>query len=144
MWVRSLGQEDPLGGGHGNPLQYSCLGNPMDRAVHAITKSQSQLKQLSVHVRKRVKWGNHHTHSLYVYIFIYIKTTLYQWAPGKVPCIICYLFLAAFKNFPSRFIFNCLIMICLGIIPILFILFEVYWASCIYRYIFFTKFRIFQ
>ena len=21
------------GGGHGNPLQYSCLGNPMDRGV---------------------------------------------------------------------------------------------------------------
>ena len=23
MWVPLLGQEDPLGGGHGNPLQYS-------------------------------------------------------------------------------------------------------------------------
>ena len=31
MWVWSLGQEDPLGGGHGNPLQYPCLGNPIDR-----------------------------------------------------------------------------------------------------------------
>ena len=36
------------GGGHGNPLQYSCLENPMDRAawwatVHAVTKSQTQL-----------------------------------------------------------------------------------------------------
>ena len=33
-----------LGGGHGNPLQYSCLENPMDRgawkaAVHRITQS---------------------------------------------------------------------------------------------------------
>ena len=31
-WVQSLGWEDPLegppGGGHGNPLQYSCLENP--------------------------------------------------------------------------------------------------------------------
>ena len=27
-WVRSLGWEDPLKGGHGNPLQYSCLENP--------------------------------------------------------------------------------------------------------------------
>ena len=31
------------GGGNGNPLQYSCLGNPMDRgawqaAVHGVTK----------------------------------------------------------------------------------------------------------
>ena len=34
------------GGGHGNPLQYSCLGNSMDRGalratVHRITKSQT-------------------------------------------------------------------------------------------------------
>ena len=38
-----------LGGGHENPLQYSCLENPMDReawwaTVHGITKSQIQLK----------------------------------------------------------------------------------------------------
>ena len=31
MGVLSLGQEDPPGEGHGNPLQYSCLGNSMDR-----------------------------------------------------------------------------------------------------------------
>ena len=29
--VRSLGREDPLQKGVGNALQYSCLGNPMDR-----------------------------------------------------------------------------------------------------------------
>ena len=29
--VQFLGQEDPLEKGIGNPLQYSCLGNPMDR-----------------------------------------------------------------------------------------------------------------
>ena len=33
MQVRSLAQEDPLGGGHGNPLSYSCLENPMDRGA---------------------------------------------------------------------------------------------------------------
>ena len=27
-WVQSLGWEDPYGGEHGNPLQYSCLENP--------------------------------------------------------------------------------------------------------------------
>ena len=37
------------GGGHGNPLQYSCLENPMDRGawqaiVHGIAKSQAPLK----------------------------------------------------------------------------------------------------
>ena len=30
-WVRSLGREDPPGEGNGNPLQYSCLENPMER-----------------------------------------------------------------------------------------------------------------
>ena len=32
-WVRSLGQEESPGGGHGNPLQYCCLENPMHREV---------------------------------------------------------------------------------------------------------------
>ena len=36
------------GGGHGNPLQCSCLENPMDRGawratVHGVTESQTQL-----------------------------------------------------------------------------------------------------
>ena len=31
MQVRSMGQEDPWG--HGNLLQYYCLGNPMDRGA---------------------------------------------------------------------------------------------------------------
>ena len=40
------------GGGQGNPLQYSCLENPMDREawkaiVHRVTKSQTRLKRLS-------------------------------------------------------------------------------------------------
>ena len=34
------------GGGHGNPVQYSCLENPMDRgawraAVHRVTESNT-------------------------------------------------------------------------------------------------------
>ena len=31
--VQSLGWSDSLGGRNGNPLQYSCLGNPMDRGA---------------------------------------------------------------------------------------------------------------
>ena len=43
-----------LGGGRGNPLQYPCLENPTDRGVwwatvHRITKTQTQLKQLSTY-----------------------------------------------------------------------------------------------
>ena len=32
------------GGGHDNLLQYSCLKNPIDRGVHGVAKSQTQLK----------------------------------------------------------------------------------------------------
>ena len=44
-----------IGGGHGNPLQYSCQENPMDRetwwaTVHRVTKSWTGLKQLSMHL----------------------------------------------------------------------------------------------
>ena len=35
--VHSLDREDPLGSRHGNPLQYSCLGNPKDRGVWQAT-----------------------------------------------------------------------------------------------------------
>ena len=41
-----------LGGGHGNPLQYFCLENPMDSgawqaAVHRVAQSRTRLKRLS-------------------------------------------------------------------------------------------------
>ena len=44
-----LGSGRSPGGGHGNPLQYSCLENPMDRGawwaiVHRVAKSQTLLK----------------------------------------------------------------------------------------------------
>ena len=44
------------GGGHGNPHQYSCLENPMDRGawqatVQWVKKSWTRLKRLSTHAR---------------------------------------------------------------------------------------------
>ena len=41
-------------GGHGNPFQYSCLENPMDRGawqatVHEGAKRWTQLKHVSTH-----------------------------------------------------------------------------------------------
>ena len=47
------------GVGQGNPLEYSCLKNPMDRAawralVHRVTQSQTRLKRLSTHGRTRL------------------------------------------------------------------------------------------
>ena len=56
--IRDMGSIPGLGrspgGGHGNPLQYSCLENPTDReawwvAVHRVTKSWTLLKQLCTH-----------------------------------------------------------------------------------------------
>ena len=56
--VRDLGLVPGLGRspgeGNGNPLQYFCLENPMDRGtwwttVHGVTKGQTQLKWLSTH-----------------------------------------------------------------------------------------------
>ena len=49
--VQSLGWEDPLEKGmatHSSFLQYSCLGNPMDRrawqaTAHGVTKSWTRL-----------------------------------------------------------------------------------------------------
>ena len=43
-WVQSLGWEDPPEKEMANPLQYSCLENPMDggvwqATVHGVTKS---------------------------------------------------------------------------------------------------------
>ena len=50
------GSERSPGGGHDNPLQYSCLENPMDRGawwvtVHRVAKSQTGLKGLSTHAQ---------------------------------------------------------------------------------------------
>ena len=44
------------GEGHGNPLQYSCLENPMDRGawwatVHGVAKNRTQLRRLCMHTR---------------------------------------------------------------------------------------------
>ena len=51
--IRDIGSVPGLGkspgGGYGNPLQYSCLENPMDRGdwqatVHRLAESLAQLK----------------------------------------------------------------------------------------------------
>ena len=53
-WVRSLGWEDPLDGrGYGNPPQYPCLQNPMDRGTCGLQSMESQ--------RVRHDWLTHNT-----------------------------------------------------------------------------------
>ena len=63
---QSPGLGKALGGGHGNPLQYSFLENPIDRGawlatVHRVTKSGTWLKQLSNSIRdifRCYNWGS--------------------------------------------------------------------------------------
>ena len=55
------------GGGLGNPLQCSCLENPMDSGawrttVYRVTKSRAQLKQLNTHTHTHT-----HTHVCFSY-----------------------------------------------------------------------------
>ena len=47
-WVWSLGQEKSSGEGNGNPFQYSCLEDPMDKgawqgSAHGVAKNQTWL-----------------------------------------------------------------------------------------------------
>ena len=59
------------GGGHGNPVQYSCLENPMDRGawhatVQGVAKSQTRLKQLNIHTCTHT---HTHTHTHRIHLF---------------------------------------------------------------------------
>ena len=51
MWFQSLGGDlRSPGGGHGNPLQFSCLENPMDSGVsqakvHVVARSRTRLSR---------------------------------------------------------------------------------------------------
>ena len=61
MWVRPLGQEDPLEEEMANSLQYSHLENPIDRgawraAAHGVTKSQTQLSDINIKILKNKKY----------------------------------------------------------------------------------------
>ena len=63
MWVWSLMLGRSPGEGNGNPLQYSCLGNPMNRGpwwatVHGITESNTTLWLRNLSLWRRWNAGN--------------------------------------------------------------------------------------
>ena len=65
----SLSGRSPAGG-HGSPLQYACLENPMDRGawwaiVHRVTKNWTWLKQLSIAQHRTIQ-------SVYVFCLLNI------------------------------------------------------------------------
>ena len=73
------------GGGHANPLQYSCLENPMDRGawqarVHRAAKSWTQLKQLSTCIL--TYWHVGILHKL-------LHLRIPRWLGGKEPACQC-------------------------------------------------------
>ena len=85
-YVRELGLIPELGRspgeGNGNPIQYSCLGNSMDRGawwatLHGVTKSQTGLKRLSMDTCIHIM--THHfsisnIHHLRIKIFVFRPT----------------------------------------------------------------------
>ena len=57
------GSGRPSGGGHGNPLQYSCLENPMDRgawwaSAHRVTESRAWLSDSAHTTIRAVGFGS--------------------------------------------------------------------------------------
>ena len=71
------------GGGNGNPLQYSCLENPMDRGawwamVHSVTKSQTRLKQLCRAQHTHMCVYVHLTHFAVLLKLTHYKSTILQ------------------------------------------------------------------
>ena len=68
-----LGSRRSPGGGNGNPLQYSCLENPMRRGawwatVHRVAQSRTRLKWLSNSSERQGKWhsiGSHSSHNIF-------------------------------------------------------------------------------
>ena len=74
-----LGLEDSPGGGNGNALQYSCLGNHMDREawwIMGLQKSQTDL------VTKKQQ--------IYIYIYIYIYMYIYIYCVCVCDCVYVY------------------------------------------------------
>ena len=97
------------GEGNGNPLQYSCLGNPMDRrvwraTVHGVTKSQTWLATTTF-IFFSFSYTHTHTHTythtdththkyiyMYTYIlFIFFSIMVYHRTLNTVPCLASFL-----------------------------------------------------
>ena len=68
LWRNKRGLTQKTGEGNGNPLQYSCLENPMDggawwAAVHGVAKSQTRLSDFTFTFHFRALEEEMATHS---------------------------------------------------------------------------------
>ena len=94
-----LGSERSPGGGHDNPLQYSCLRNSMDRGAwrvtaHGVTKSRSRLSThththpLTQSAKKQRNWQHvprdviYQGHNIISELFL-AKTFNFNWIMNK-------------------------------------------------------------
>ena len=80
------------GGGYGNPLQYSCLENPLDRrawwaTVHGVSKSQTQLKRLSTCTQHQEKSEIFWYLAMTVTCLSMTVKSIYQSSLGYVPLV---------------------------------------------------------
>ena len=82
--------ERSLGGGNGNPLQYSCLENPMNRGAW----------QAKVHrVSKNWTWLNTHTHPFSATHNVLASFWDRGFFTTQWLCMSCFLYLSCFHNF---------------------------------------------
>ena len=72
------------GGGNGNPLQYSCLDNPMENRAcwvtdHGVTESQTRLRDsMHAHLASALSYQ-----IIHIQIYVSIIYGLPRWCPGK-------------------------------------------------------------
>ena len=78
-YIRDTGSIPGSGrSGHGGPLQYSCLENPMDRGawrgrVHRASKSQTQMKQLGMPLNSPIE------HWVFILAIIFFSSKISIW-----------------------------------------------------------------
>ena len=97
--IRDVGSIPGLGrfpgGGNGNPFQYSCLKNPMNRGawwatVHLVAKSQTWLKWLSTHADSVLKSSDvtllTKVHMVKAMVFPVVMYRCKNWTIKKAKC----------------------------------------------------------
>ena len=91
------------GGGHGNPLQYSCLRNPMDRGawratVHGVKKDQIGLKQLSTHACTEIELSTQYAESRLGWVLSELGEQQSEVFQRKGPVLVCSAFLLSLAS----------------------------------------------
>ena len=86
-----MGQEDYPGAGNGNPFQYFCLGNPMDRGtwwarVHGVTNTWTRL---STHTHTHTKGHSMSLENLYLIEVQLIYTVVLVFAVKWLSYTLC-------------------------------------------------------